>query len=214
MTRTEGRRAACALVAAVFLFTSLPQASFGDIIFDNFNGAFDATPLTGFAVMGPDTPLPFDHALAFSVPSSSIGGFYLSSITVPMAFRSIFDRTPTLNVAVHEDDGGSPGVALQLSAVTMATTDFEVIVVDFPGTLFLSENTTYWVALTGIARSHYLWAEVDPPLDTGTHVFRMGSGSPWESAPGDPACRVDGSLNPVPVQASTWGEIKALFGSE
>jgi hypothetical protein len=215
------RRSALRIVITAAICLVASPAVNADVLFDNYNGSYltSASPNWGCAVVGEDVPCgsPYEQAIRVTISSGGLyNGFYLNSITVPLSLFNSWDCLPdpdhNVHVGIYTDVLNVPGSPIETSCVTVSSTDPAEVIACFTGTTVLDDGTTYWVVLVGNVDSNHIWSYPDPAIDTGSRMSRYGFDSLWKAGENDPAVRIEGiPTGPVPVQPSTWGQIKSLF---
>jgi hypothetical protein len=124
-------------------------------------------------------------------------------------------------VRIFEDDAGLPGDLYYEESMQAIGTDTGLLtddkpVVEFTAALTLSpllqSGTTYWISIAHatIPELQFLWSRATT-LD-GTYAFRDSDDGPWEfgGAAYDQAFTLVGVLA-LPVKATTWSRVKALY---
>jgi hypothetical protein len=193
-----------------------------DVLFDNYNGSYltSASPNWGCAVIGQDVPCgsPNEQAIRFTVSSGGLyNGFYLNTVTLPLSLFNSWDCLPDPDHNVYvglyaNDPTNIPGSPIETVCITVSSTAPAEVIACFSGTTVLDDGVTYWVVLVGNVDSNHIWSYPDPPIDTGSRMHRYGFDRLWKAGENDPAVRVEGvPTGPVPVQMSTWGQIKSLY---
>jgi len=205
----------------VLLCLILIPAAHADVLFDNYNGSYltSASANWGCLVNGPDVNCgtPHEQAIKFTVDSGGLyNGFYLTSLTVPLSLLDTWDCLPdpdtNLWVGLYTDAFDCPATQMEVAQVSAPGTEPVDITASFTGTTVLDDGTTYFVLLVGNSTSNHIWSYPDPAIDTGSRIYRYGFDSLWKAGENDPAVRVEGiPTGPVPVQPSTWGQIKSLY---
>jgi hypothetical protein len=191
------RRALALHIALVVACCSPLRA---DVLFNNF-GPGDAFSNSGLLLQGPDVNTIGDvnQAAAFTMGAT---GALVTSAQLGIGTGGPTPGTGPISVVIAADAGGLPGAALQSSTVNVTMSGQQVISAGYPGTLFLSPNTTYWVIADAEGTFDGGW-DFNTTGDTGptagqTEGFAWSLHAPEQRF----AFRVQGRLVPEPASVA------------